>query len=97
MIDGGGRVWHDASLQVDGDRIGGVNLPLIRTACKIDCGGRTIIPGLINAHGHLGVTRGARSGPENYTPENIAAQLEQYARYGVTSVLALGLNRDIAS
>ena len=95
IIDGTGRVWRDASLQIDGARIGGVNLPLSRSAARIDCGGRTIIPGLINAHGHLGITLGAGSGPENYTPDNVAAQLAQYARYGVTSILSLGLNRDL--
>jgi imidazolonepropionase-like amidohydrolase len=95
IIDGTGRVWKDASLQIDADRIGGINFPLVRGAGTIDERGKTIIPGLINAHGHLGITRGAGSGPDNYTPENVAAQLDQYARYGVTSVLSLGLNRDL--
>ena len=95
IIDGTGRVWNNASLQVDGDHIGGINLPMARTAGTIEEIGKTIIPGLINAHGHLGITRGAGSGPDNYTPDNVAAQLAQYARYGVTTVLSLGLNRDV--
>jgi imidazolonepropionase-like amidohydrolase len=95
IIDGTGRVRKDASLQIDGARIAGINLPLARGAGTVDCRGKFIIPGLIDAHGHLGITRGAGSGPENYTPENVAAQLDQYARYGVTTVLSLGLNRDL--
>jgi len=95
IIDGTGRVRKDASLQIDGARIAGINLPLVRGAGTVDCRGKFIIPGLIDAHGHLGITRGAGSGPENYTPENVAAQLDQYARYGVTTVLSLGLNRDL--
>ena len=95
IVDGTGRVRKDASLHIEGARITGINLPTVRGASTVDCRGKFIIPGLINAHGHLGVTRGAGSGPENYTSENVAAQLNQYARYGVTSMLSLGLNRDI--
>ena len=95
IIDGTGRVRKDASLHIDGARIAGISLPLVRGAGTIDCRMKFIIPGLINAHGHLGITKGAGSGPENYTPENVAAQLDQYARFGVTTVLSLGLNRDL--
>jgi len=94
IIDGTGRVWKDATLQIDGEKIGGINLPLVRNVGTIDVRGKTIIPGLINAHGHLGITLGTAAGPENYTPENVAAQLDRYARYGVTSMLSLGLNLD---
>jgi imidazolonepropionase-like amidohydrolase len=95
IIDGTGGVRKEASLEIKGDRIVGINLPLVRGAGLVKCGGKTIIPGIVNAHGHLGVTRGAGSGPEDFTPENIAAQVDQYARYGVTAVLSLGLNRDL--
>ncbi len=95
IIDGTGSVRKDASLQIDGGRIAGINLPLVRGAGTVDCRFKFIIPGLIDAHGHLGITNGAGSGPENYTPENVAAQVDQYARYGVTTVLSLGLNRDL--
>jgi len=95
IIDGTGRVRKEASLQIDGNRIAGINLPLVRGSGTVDCRGKFIIPGIVNAHGHLGVTRGTTSAPENYTPENVAAQLDQYARYGVTAVLSLGLNRDL--
>jgi imidazolonepropionase-like amidohydrolase len=41
---------------------------------QIDVSGKTIIPGLINAHGHV----------------NDISQLGLYARYGVTTVFSLG-------
>ncbi len=94
IIDGTGHVLEDGSLLIAGERITGINSPAPKGAVVIDARGKTIIPGLINAHGHLGVTLGTKSAPENYTPENVAAQLNQYARYGVTSVLSLGLNLD---
>jgi 3-mercaptopyruvate sulfurtransferase SseA/imidazolonepropionase-like amidohydrolase len=61
---------------------------------RIDVTGRTIVPGFINAHGHVGETRGLQSGAELYTEENVRAQLGLYARYGVTTVASLGGDRD---
>ena len=64
-------------------------------AVVIDAHGRTIIPGLISAHSHLGLVKGASTAaPENYTRENVAHQLDQYEGYGVTAVMSLGVNRD---
>jgi imidazolonepropionase-like amidohydrolase len=57
---------------------------------RIDVAGKTIVPGLINTHGHVGETQGLRSGPEFYTEENLLRQLGLYARYGVTTVFSLG-------
>ncbi len=42
---------------------------------RIDLGGRTVIPGLINAHGHV---------------NDAARDLKTYAAYGVTTVFSLG-------
>jgi imidazolonepropionase-like amidohydrolase len=57
--------------------------------------GKTVIPGLINAHGHLGIVDGTTSKPENYTAQNIQRQLTLYERYGVTTMMSLGLNTDL--
>ena len=56
----------------------------------IDVAGSTIIPGLINAHGHVNDVRGLESDPAFYTEDHVVHQLKQYARYGVTTVLSLG-------
>lgn len=56
----------------------------------VDITGRYIIPGLVNAHGHVGGTRGLESGPEHFHREIILDQLALYARYGVTTVVSLG-------
>lgn len=61
-------------------------------AAVIDVRGRTIIPGLISDHSHVGVTDGLSVKAENYNRANILRQLESYGRAGVTSVAALGLN-----
>jgi len=57
--------------------------------------GKTVMPGLIAGHAHLGLTKGTSSGPRNYTPDNVKGQLAQYERYGVTTVVSLGLNKDL--
>ena len=54
-----------------------------------DASGRYIVPGLINAHGHVGIARGLETGEAARTAENIHSQLTLYARYGVTSVVSL--------
>lgn len=60
---------------------------------RIDVTGKTIIPGLINAHGHVGDTVGLQSDPKSYTDENIRRQLRLYSSYGITSVFSLGGDR----
>jgi len=61
-------------------------------ATVVECGGKTIIPGLIAAHAHLGQVDGIENGAGNYNRANILRQLGQYQAYGVTTVVSLGLN-----
>src|SRR5271154_6967568 len=58
--------------------------------------GKTVMPGLISAHSHLGlIVDDAESSATGYTRENVTAQLKQFERYGVTTIMSLGLNRDL--
>jgi imidazolonepropionase-like amidohydrolase len=96
LIDGYGRPPFDnATLVFQDGRIVAVNAGVPKAAQVIDGTGKTIIPGLISAHIHLGLVKGIKVESANYTRENIAAQLAQYARYGVTSVCSLGVNKDL--
>ena len=95
VIDGSGNpAIEDAVLVVRDGRIEAVGpksaLPPPPTANQIDVTGKTIMPGLIDAHGHVGATKGLEAKPEFYTEENILDQLGLYARYGVTTVNSLG-------
>jgi imidazolonepropionase-like amidohydrolase len=102
LIDGTGAPAIDRAVLVARDgRIeaagaeGTVTIP--ERAERVDLTGRTIIPGIINAHAHVGQTRGLASGPEQYTRENILDQLELYARYGVTAAFSMGGDGEIAT
>jgi imidazolonepropionase-like amidohydrolase len=83
---------EDGVILVEDGRISAVgpraNISIPEQARQIDVTGKTIIPGLINAHGHVGGVRGLESG--HYTEENLLRQLRLYARYGVTTVNSLG-------
>ena len=68
--------------------IGAVTIP--KDAARVDLAGKTIVPGFINAHGHITDVRGLKGSPEFYTAEHITDQLELYARYGITTVFSLG-------
>lgn len=82
IIDGTGRppIEHGTVLVRNG-RIEavGAKVKLPRDAKKIDATGKTIIPGLINAHGHV----------------NDISQLGIYLRDGITTVQSLGGAKEV--
>ena len=93
IIDGtGGAPIDDGVLVVRDGRIeavgAGDTVAVPADAEQIDVTGRTIIPGLINAHGHVNNVRGLDQ--VDYTEEQVESQLALYARYGVTTVFSLG-------
>ncbi len=97
LFDGSGHppVQKSVLLVRDGRILAaGADVSAPAAAERIDLDGRFVIPGLVNAHGHVGETRGLRAGPELYTRENVLDQLRLYARYGVTTVVSLGGDRD---
>ena len=63
-------------------------------ATVLDLAGKTVLPGLIAGHAHLGLSQGTSGGPPAYTVENIERQLLQYQRYGITTLISLGMNKD---
>ncbi|NYF90855.1 amidohydrolase family protein [Tunturiibacter empetritectus] len=100
VIDGTGAAprEHVSLLLRNGkiEQIGGGEMAAPAGAQVRDLTGKTVMPGLISAHSHLGLlVDDAESSAAGYTRENVTAQLKQYERYGVTAILSLGLNRDL--
>lgn len=96
IIDGTGKpAIEKGTLVVRNGKIEavGASVKAPRGAQVIDVAGKTIIPGLINGHGHTGDVRGLTSDPKNYTRDNILSQLGVSARYGITTLWSLGSDR----
>ena len=85
VIENGTLLVRDGRIEAAGDA---VDVPA--DARQVDVSGKTIMPGLVNAHGHVNDVRGLESDPSFYTEEHIEHQLGLYARYGVTTVFSLG-------
>jgi imidazolonepropionase-like amidohydrolase len=66
--------------------------PVPSGAEVVDYTGKTIMPGLISDHSHVGIFIGLKAAPENYNRDAILRQLKQLEAYGITTVMALGLN-----
>ncbi|MEX2301043.1 MAG: amidohydrolase family protein [Bryobacterales bacterium] len=61
----------------------------------VDVSGKFVIPGIINLHGHVGMTKGLVQDIKNYTRENADENLKTYALYGVTTTTSMGTDADI--
>jgi imidazolonepropionase-like amidohydrolase len=55
---------------------------------RIALTGKTVMPGIVNAHGHIGDTVGLQG--NKYSADNVMRDLRLYADYGVTTVVSLG-------
>lgn len=100
IFDSGAGDLEDATLLIEEGKIAAVgpaaSTPIPDTAKVLDLTGRTVVPGLISDHSHVGWTDGVTVGRKNFTRENVARQLEQYRRFGVTTVMSLGMNAPLA-
>jgi imidazolonepropionase-like amidohydrolase len=99
LIDGSGAAPREhVSLLLRNGRIEKIGETMIvPSGVQVrELSGKTVMPGLISAHSHLGlIVDDAESSATGYTRENVTAQLRQFERYGVTTILSLGLNRDL--
>src|SRR2546427_1484300 len=101
LIDGTGRpAIENSVLVIEGKQIvaagkaGAVSIP--KDAAVEDVSGKTIMPGIINLHGHLGLSNnGADSAAGHYTEENVAKQLNKYLSYGVATMASFGQDDDL--
>ena len=60
----------------------------------VDLTGRFVMPGMIDLHGHLGITSGMTLDTNSYSRQTVERDLKTYSQYGVTTVLSLGLDKD---
>ena len=94
--DGAAPIENSAFIVENGQfgRIGRKGeIPAPAGAVRIDLTGKTVMPALIDAHAHVGYTKGLTDLQENYTRENFADILRRYAYTGVAAVESLGSDR----
>ena len=98
VITGDGSVLENAAVLLQGDTIvavgasAGMDIPADTT--RINLAGKTLLPALIDAHAHLGYEGTSSWGAQNYTRENLLAQLNRYAWYGFGAVFSAGSDPD---
>lgn len=99
LIDGTGRnAQEKVNILIKDDKITAINSTkktYPNTVKVIDLSGKTIMPMLINTHGHVGLLKGTKTSAANYTEENILRQLQKYEHFGVGTILSLGTDREI--
>ena len=101
LIDGnGGAPVERSAFLVEDGIVAWVGAPGEREApegaARVDLTGKTVIPALIDAHQHLGltsVTEGTYS-TDNYRLANLVDHLQRTAYHGVAATMSLGLEAD---
>lgn len=57
---------------------------------RVTLTGKTVMPALVNLHGHVGFQRGWSYVATNYTRDTLVDHLNRYAFYGVGTIVSLG-------
>jgi len=89
VIDGTGRApLEQATIVINNGRIQavGASVQIPAGATRVDMAGKTIMPGMINAHGHLTYNKDLG----DPVREQLIRRLRTYAEYGVTTIVNLG-------
>ena len=90
---------ENSAFLIEGDTVTRVGrkgeVPLPDGATRVDLTGKTVMPAIINAHGHMGYRKGASFAVENYSRDNIIDHLERLAYHGVAAVMSMGAEREV--
>ena len=97
LIDGrGGPPIENATLVLDGPHLravgAGSDVTVPKGARVVNLHGKTVVPGLVADHSHVGMVDGTSAGAKNYTRNNVLRALAQFEAYGVTTITSLGFN-----
>ncbi|MEU6577851.1 amidohydrolase family protein [Streptomyces sp. NPDC046805] len=98
LVGDGSTTIENAAILVSAGRITAVgpaaSIDVPASAEAVDLTGKTVMPTLINPHGHIGYLRDGVTSKENYSRENVLDHLRRLAYYGVSVFQSLGTDRD---
>jgi len=92
----GGTPIDNSAFVVEGNRITAVGrrgaLAVPAGAAQVDLAGKTVMPAIVDAHGHPGFLDAVmgRMSKESFTRENYIDHLQRYAYHGVAAVISTG-------
>ena len=89
-IDDSAFVVQDDKFTAVGRR-GEVRAP--QGAGRVDLTGKTVMPGIIEAHAHLGYWKDLTPSTEHFTREQLLSDLQRFAYHGVVAVVSMGGDR----
>ena len=94
VVDGTGEIYEGATIAIRGERIESIvrGPGSFESATQIDLRGKTVLPGLINTHIHIG-TLGRfedQNTLDQYLSNDLPADLEEYLAHGITSIKSTG-------
>jgi imidazolonepropionase-like amidohydrolase len=100
LIDGTGKAAApNSAMVINAGRITWIgpvsSLKAPAGAEVVDLTGRYVMPGIIDLHGHFGITKDMTLDAKQYSRETVEHDLKTYASYGVTTVQSLGLDSDL--
>ena len=95
LIDGTGRApIENSAILVENGRITRVGrrgqITVARGTLRVDLAGKTVVPGLVLLHGHVGYIKGTTFAAENYTRDNLIDHLTRYLYYGIVAMMSTG-------
>jgi imidazolonepropionase-like amidohydrolase len=94
IIGDGSAPLENGTLVVQNGRIAAIGRKETVTppsqAIHVDLTGKTVMPGMVDVHVHIGYERYTTWGAENYTPQNVVDHLQREAFYGVVATQAVG-------
>src|SRR3954470_19824203 len=97
ILGNGGAAIEESAFLVDRGNITRIGrkgeLSVAGGVKRVDLSGKTVMPALINAHGHPGFQKGLTYAAANYTRENIIDDLNRALYFGVATVMSQGIEK----
>lgn len=96
LIVGDGSLIENAAFLVENNTFSAVGnkgeVQAPAGASRVDLSGKTVMPAIVDAHGHLGFLDAAtgKMSKDNFTRENYIDHLQRYAYHGVAATISTG-------